>query len=318
MKYKLLLACLLSCSTAFVGYAANSVANSDTSKTVDAYAGMGAAITSSVQNEMHNDNAKDWMKRTDVSVSFQKNYKPQYTIETVQPISHYDEQSNYVVLGQGRISNESDIGTTANMGIGYRRINDKETRMIGINTFYDYGFKRHHARVGGGIEYFVGQNEFRANVYKGVSGEKLIDATRDIFEKVVDGYDVSYGTTFKNARWARGYVEAYHWDFKHHDDQNGVRVGAELQITPNISIEGGINKATHRSSEGYGKIMYTLGKTDFALFGGKHSDDTVSTVRSKMLTKVRRNNNIVVERYQKDGAQQQVLSDSIHVSIRVN
>ena len=61
--------------------------------------------------------------------------------------------------------------------------------------------------------------------------------------------------------------------------------------------------------------MYTLGKTDFALFGGKHSDDSVSTVRSKMLDKVRRNNNIVVERYQKDAPT--VQSDTVTFSVRV-
>ena len=277
--------------------------------------GMSAAVVSSINESMHGDHAKDWMKRTNVGVTFQHHWKPQYHIETVQPLGHFDEQSKHVIFTQDRIANESDFGTTLNVGLGYRVLNESETHLVGVNTFYDYGFKRHHARIGGGVEYFTGQNEFRANVYKGVSGEKEIDATNHIFEKVVDGYDVGYATTFKNARWARAYVEGYHWDFKHHDDQNGFKVGAELQVTPNISVDAGYNKSTHHSGDAYGKIMYTLGKTDFALFGGKHGDDSVSTVRSKMLDKVRRNNNIVVERYQKDAPT--VQSDTVTFSVRV-
>lgn len=318
MKLKLLVAFVMGCSVASVAGAAGTIDTGELSQTVDRNVGMSSAVMAGVNQVMHNDNAKDWMKRTNIALNFQKNWKPQYSIETVQPLSRYNEEAKHVVFTQARLSNESDIGTTANVGIGYRRVNDSETRMIGVNTFYDYGFKHHHARIGGGVEYFTGQNEFRANVYKGVSGEKEVDPRRHIFEKVVDGYDIGYAKTFKNARWARTYIEAYHWDFKHHDDQNGLRVGVELQVTPNISIEGGLNKVTHHSSEGYGKIMYTLGKSDFALFGGKHSDHTVSTVRSKMLDKVRRNNNIVVERYQKDVNNQKDLTDSIHFSIRVN
>ena len=34
--------------------------------------------------------------------------------------------------------------------------------------------------------------------------------------------------------------------------------------------------------------MYTLGKSKFALFGGKHSDDSMTTARSKMLDKIER------------------------------
>ena len=31
-------------------------------------------------------------------------------------------------------------------------------------------------------------------------------------QKALSGYDVSYARTFKNARWARAYVGAYHWN----------------------------------------------------------------------------------------------------------
>ncbi len=62
------------------------------------------------------------MRRTTLSFQFQEGCKPLYSIETVQPLSHYDTTSRDVWFTQQRLSRASDIGTTLNMGVGYRRI----------------------------------------------------------------------------------------------------------------------------------------------------------------------------------------------------
>lgn len=36
---------------------------------------------------------QDWSDRTDISAKFQTNHKPIYSIETLQPIGHYDNNS---------------------------------------------------------------------------------------------------------------------------------------------------------------------------------------------------------------------------------
>ena len=38
---------------------------------------------------------------------------------------------------------------------------------------------------------------------------------------------LEYGKTFKNARWARVYVEGYHWNQDRQADKNGLRIGSE-------------------------------------------------------------------------------------------
>ena len=106
---------------------------------------------------------------------------------------------------------------------------------------------------------------------------------------------MSYGKTFKNARWARIYGEAYHWTLDRSADKNGLRLGTELQLTPRVSIDMGFNKPEHASGSAYGKIMFRLAGADMAWYGGKYKLDTESTVRSKMLETVRRDNTIVVE-----------------------
>ena len=64
-------------------------------------------------------------------------------------------------------------------------------------------------------------------------------------------------------------------------------------MTPHISVGMGYDKPFGHSGEFYVQTLYTLGKSKFALFGGKHSDSSMTTARSKMLNKVRRQDMIV-------------------------
>ena len=119
-------------------------------------------------------------------------------IETLQPITHYDENAKSVVFVQGRIGRsgekissyklnnywlparpagtftvhnrqtdkEESLGMTANIGVGYRRLSKGEHAYVGVNAFYDHVFKGGYKRVSGGVEYVAGLNEFHANLYR--------------------------------------------------------------------------------------------------------------------------------------------------------
>ena len=125
-------------------------------------------------------------------------------IETLQPITHYDENAKSVVFVQGRIGRsgekissnklnnywvparpagtftvyngqtdkEESLGVNANVGVGYRRLSKGEHAYVGVNTFYDHAFKNGHKRVSGGLEYVVGLNEFHANIYKNLGSNE--------------------------------------------------------------------------------------------------------------------------------------------------
>ena len=305
MKGKILTAGVLTCLAVSTALAANDDANIRNMA--------GYLATSSVNQAMQDANAQDWMKRTTVNVSFQKNFTPQYEVETVQPLTKVDADTKQVVFAQGRVANNSVIGTTLNVGVGYRHMNSDNTAMWGVNGFYDHGFKYNHSRISGGLEYFHGQHELHLNAYSGVSGEKEVDTTNHIFQRVADGYDVEYAHTFKNAEWAKVYANTYRWDMKHSEDAKGFFLGADLQLTPQISLDLGYNKVNGMSGTPYGKIMYRLGNAPVALWGGKHSFDTKTTVEGKLLSKVRRNNNIVVETYGKQASKTKTIDYSIRV-----
>ena len=119
-------------------------------------------------------------------------------IETLQPITLYDENAKSVVFVQGRIGRSGEkissykldsyleparpagtfirhdkqtdkkesLGMNANIGIGYRRLSKGEHAYVGVNAFYDHVFKGGYKRVSGGVEYVVGLNEFHANLYR--------------------------------------------------------------------------------------------------------------------------------------------------------
>ena len=368
-----------------------------------------ADSTTEVSGAKHEAVRSNWLDRTDIAVGVQSggasdshkemfpsaynnnfyNTKSDYGnitkayIETLQPITHYDENSKAVVFVQGRIGRGGEkisskevrgyftpdlvmtpfgfttftelntdektsesLGTVGSVGIGYRILSKHEHAYVGVNAFVDRAFTGNYNRISGGVEYVNGLNEVYANVYRGLGNKELVkggggnpypkrlypNGYPDTFPYntipsenyntyvgggVLDGYEIGIVRSFKNARWARAYVNGYRWNgngFSHKQEYNwgrpghwsvpwftarnanhykGIKIGAELQLTPHISLDIGYNNANNMSKGMYGTVKYTLGTSKFAFWGGKHSDDTIITARSKMLDKVRRQDMIV-------------------------
>ena len=368
-----------------------------------------ADSTTEVSGAKHEAVRSSWLDRTDIAIGVQTggtsdlhkgmfpsdynnnfyNTKTDYGnitkayIETLQPITHYDENSKSVVFVQGRIGRGGEkisskevrgyftpdlvmspfgfdvfseintdektsesLGTVGSLGVGYRILSKHEHAYIGVNAFVDRAFTGNYNRISGGVEYVNGLNEVYANVYRGLGDKEPVkggggnpypkrlypNGYPDTFPYntipsenyntyvgggVLDGYEIGIVRSFKNARWARAYVNGYRWNgngFSHKQEYNwgrpghwsvpwftarnanhykGIKIGAELQLTPHISLDIGYNNANNMSKGIYGTLKYTLGTSKFAFWGGKHSDDTITTARSKMLDKVRRQDMIV-------------------------
>ena len=368
-----------------------------------------ADSTTEVNGAKHEAVRSNWLDRTDIAIGVQTggssdshkgmfpsdynnnfyNTKSDYGnitkayIETLQPITHYDENSKSVVFVQGRIGRGGEeisskevrgyftpdlvmspfgfdvfteintdektsesLGTVGSLGVGYRILSKHEHAYVGVNAFVDRAFTGNYNRISGGVEYVNGLNEVYANVYRGLGDKELVkggggnpypkrlypNGYPDTFPYntipsenyntyvgggVLDGYEIGIVRSFKNARWARAYLNGYRWNgngFNHKQEYNwgrpghwsvpwftarnanhykGIKIGAELQLTPHISLDIGYNNANNMSKGMYGTLKYTLGTSKFAFWGGKHSDDTITTARSKMLDKVRRQDMIV-------------------------
>ena len=321
--------------------------------------------------EKHEAVQSNWMDRTDIKVGTQSKVGTQISVETLQPLTHYDENSKSVLFVQGGIGrggqehsvsyyhgyNEiwypynpatgkgdqryraekyehtKSLGTVANVGLGYRQLSKNEHAYVGVNAFVDRAFSENANRVSGGLEYVSGLNEVRANVYRGLGSVKsqsdMIHLPQSYFtfdldggaayymphtsQKVLSGYDVSYARTFKNARWARVHATVYHWNglsVPNHSDallktlevgnSHGWKVGTTLQVAPHVSLDVGYTSDSKYTSGAYGVVKYTLGTSKFAWHGGKHSDDTITNARARMLDKVDRSPITIGRTYEED------------------
>lgn len=321
--------------------------------------------------EKHEAVQSNWMDRTDIKVGTQSKVGNQVAVETLQPLTHYDENSKSVLFVQGGIGrggqehsvsyyhgyheiwypynpvtgkgdqrymaekyeHTKSLGTVANVGLGYRHLSKNEHAYVGVNAFVDRAFSENANRVSGGLEYVSGLNEVRANVYRGLGSVKsqsdMIHLPQSYFtfdldggaayymphtsQKVLSGYDVSYARTFKNARWARVHATVYHWNglsVPNHSDallktlevgnSHGWKVGTTLQVAPHVSLDVGYTSDSKYTSGAYGVVKYTLGTSKFAWHGGKHSDDTITNARARMLDKVDRSPITIGRTYEED------------------
>lgn len=171
-----------------------------------------ADSTIEVNGAKHEAVRSNWMDRTDIKVGTQSKVGTQVSIETLQPLTHYDENSKSVLFVQGGIGKGGQerkvsyfsgvnggawypldpttgkgkerkdqlmtyethkIGTVANVGIGYRRLSKNEHTYVGINAFVDRAFSENANRLSGGLEYVSGLNEVRANVYRGLGSASI-------------------------------------------------------------------------------------------------------------------------------------------------
>ena len=332
--------------------------------------GQGIADSSTeVNGAKHEAVRSNWMDRTDIKVGTQSKMGKQVSVETLQPLTHYDENSKSVLFVQGgvgkggqehkvnyfdgsggiwypydsatgtmetktkpeRHDETKSLGTVGNIGLGYRQLSNHEHAYVGVNVFADRAFSENVNRVSGGLEYVAGLNEVRVNVYRGLGNIKSQSymvrvpeshlpiplnggtANYTVYksQKVLSGYDINYARTFKNARWARVHIGAYHWNglgissysggtspISDLGNSSGWQVGTTLQVTPHVSLDLGYTSDSKYASGAYGFVKYTLATSKFAWHGGKHSDDTITNARARMLDKVKRSPMMIGKSYE--------------------
>ena len=199
--------------------------------------------------EKHEAVQSNWMDRTDIKVGTQSKMGTQVSVETLQPLTHYDENSKSVLFVQGGIGrggqehsvsyyhgyneiwypynpatgkgdqryraekyeNTKSLGTVANVGLGYRHLSKNE------HAYVDRAFSENANRVSGGLEYVSGLNEVRANVYRGLGSVKsqsdMIHLPPSYFTFDLDG-GPAYYMPHTSQKVLSGYDVSYARTFK--------------------------------------------------------------------------------------------------------
>ena len=250
-------------------------------------------------------NGPAWLKTTDFEINFSEHSSPDYSFETVRPLEKITPNGQQW-FWQGRYARESD-SSTANLGVGWRKLAKDKSSLIGVNMFYDYGFEYNLSRIGLGTEYFNKLAEYRANWYYPLSGDRQTGVdyrTTGIlysYIRAVEGGDFEAGTSFANAPWLKVFAGGYYWDNKHQNDEKGYRLRNTMQLTPRLNMELGYTHS-NLSSSFYGNMKYQM-----AFGGGKSLKDDAKTennkpetdLSGKLLQRVERENDIKTETWTK-------------------
>ena len=120
----------------------------------------------------------------------------------------YGDNPNSFLFNQINL-NRYDDRTTLNLGLGYRRLNEDETWMTGVNAFYDHEFPDDHKRNGVGFEVVSSVLESRVNIYNGTTGYKKDKSGTD--SKALDGRDMGFKVALPYMPGMKFCMNAFAW-----------------------------------------------------------------------------------------------------------
>ena len=229
---------------------------------------------------------------TEVSIDLRENNKPDYSILAVREIQKTEDGNFFTQFSIFNTEKNNDERLVGNLGFGKRILSDDKTMMTGFNAFIDYD-DIGNARSSLGLEARNAVLEFAYNSYFGID-----DGTD---EKVLDGYDLRLASQIPHMHWADIFINAYEWEGRDRDDIKGTKIGSELLLNPNLNLELAYDDKDKAGlkDEWYAKIMFIHPpRTGPSLQDGFLSSDTwkeKKDMSGELLTKVKRNNKIVVE-----------------------
>lgn len=250
-------------------------------------------------------NAPNYLKGVEFDVKLQDNLKPEWSVLTVQPLHQSADkkltiftqlsQRNYDYLGQNR--------HVTNVGFGYRRLLADNTVLAGVNTFFDYEWKRGHKRGGLGAEIKWSGLDFTANYYKALSNKSGTGLTGSIQEEVLDGRDFELSAQVPYLPWAKIHGSKYYWSsVANADDIDGWSTSLEAKVHQNVTIEAGVKDDNYTpKNENFARVSVSIPFNDTrpVMLSNMMVSDTAWDMRDMTqytLDKVRRQNKIILER----------------------
>ncbi len=281
---------------AISGAASNESADQATAQIV------GSAISKIFDNDY--EDAPEWLKRTEFEHTISNNGKPQVGVTTVQPV--YNSGNNYV-FNQSRLAYGNDGRTTGNVGLGYRRISEDTQKIYGANYFYDFQGPYGHQRSGVGAEIKSSAFEVNTNYYHPHTGWRDADTIYE--EHALEGYDAELGSQIPYMPFAWAFAKGYQYKSEIDKSENITGMQYTLRVRPlnNIDIEGGYDNNNEAKPSNFIQLKYRIGFnepktiTKKSMFSSQPFEIGES-MKDKIYEKIRRSNNITVERRVKGAA----------------
>ena len=230
---------------------------------------------------------------SEVSIELRENYKPDFNILGVRQLDKTDNENSFIqfsVFNSEKLNKERYIG---NFGYGKRYLSNENMMIAGFNTFLDYDhYGNARASIGGELKNAV--LEFSSNYY-----QKIDNGSSD--EEVLDGYDIHLESQVPFLHWADIFYNSYNWDGVDRADIKGTKIGSELILTSHVNLELAYDDKDKKGleDEWYAKIQFVHPPREDGPTALDGISDTAwnknKDMSDEMLSKVKRNNKIVVE-----------------------
>ena len=237
---------------------------------------------------------------TELTIEGRTAADPNFTLLTINPVSKNEAEGNLTFF-QGSIIRQNNRNTI-NLGIGYRKLSNDEKWIYGVNAFHDYESTYEHSRWSIGTELRSSAFEINANKYFAISGAKT--GRNGNIERALDGYDIEIGGQVPYVPSAKIFAKQWTWEGYQTSDTKGKTYSLQINapIAPNITLEAGTKDFDTGTDIDFVNLTYKIG------FGGDTSqqDDPIpsliadqafnnKSMKDKMLEKVRRKNQIVIQ-----------------------
>ena len=228
---------------------------------------------------------------TELSIDLRENHSPDFSILLVRELDSNQSNNTFTQLSLFNTEKNSDERFVANLGLGKRFLSEDKFSMTGINAFVDYDDEG-NLRSSIGFEMRNAVLNFAFNNYFG-----LDDADG---ERVLDGHDMRLASQIPYIHWADIFINSYSWDGVKRNDVDGLMIGSELSLSPNLNFEIAYDDKDRAGLDDdyYVKFMFVYPPRNGPTLSDGISDDMwrkQTDMSDQMLTKVKRNNKIFVE-----------------------
>jgi adhesin/invasin len=236
--------------------------------------------------------------KTDISLISIKSRKSRFFITNVKGFEPSDNGHAQTFM-QTSLGN-ANSRAVLNIGLGRRYLSDDESIITGFNAFLDYDPKYGHQRASLGAEFKTSALELTANSYMALTKWKSGKSSNQ--ERALDGHDIELGGQIPYMPGAKLYLKSWNWKgVEGNADTKGNTYSiAFSKLINNIQIELGRRDYDGvTTDENFGKLTYSIPmdgapvQSSQPVFSGEMFES--SSMKDKMLDKVRRNNAIVIQ-----------------------
>ena len=235
---------------------------------------------------------------TEASIQINEDDNPDLEILALREI---ESTNNSNLFTQFSIHTQETNGhdrLIGNLGLGYRKLSEDNSSLMGINVFLDNDFNAGHQRGSVGFELKGANLDLTANSYHKISN---METYKDTEEQVLSGYTINLASQLPYTPWAKINLQNYAWENeKASSDSEGNSIALESFLTPSVQLEfkNDMSDNSGVDDEFTTKLTYIYPPRE----DGKSMQDGFSNVafekenvQKKLKEKVERNNNLTVE-----------------------